>query len=83
MSRASYTLSADTGVIHCADLIGARGGLLLGPTAFGRTYSSQIHVFEKIYHVVLAQKTDVVSALNFIYQKCMVDIGFERSNQAN
>ena len=46
MDHADYVLSADTGVIHVAELLGKKGGLLSGPTAFGRTKLSSIKVFE-------------------------------------
>ena len=74
VSRASYTLSADTGVIHCADLIGAQGGLLLGPTAFGRTYSSKVFVFEKDLACRPCTKDGRGKCSQDVYQKCMVDI---------
>ena len=74
VSKAKYTLSADTGVIHVADLIGANGGLILGPTAFGRTSSSCITIFENDMACRPCSKDGRGSCSQKIYQECMVKI---------
>ena len=78
VEHSSYVLSADTGVIHIADLIHKRGGLLLGPTAFGRTHSYNITIFEEDMPCRPCTKDGRGGCSRETYQECMVNISVDR-----
>lgn len=66
-----YTLSADTGVIHVAELLNKAGGHLLGPTAFGRTKNKNIKIFEADLSCRPCSKDGRGNCKRKIYQECM------------
>lgn len=74
VDNSSYVLSADTGVIHIADLLNKRGGLLLGPTAFGRTESAMINIFETDLFCRPCTKDGRGKCSRNTYQECMTSI---------
>ena len=74
VENSSYVLSADTGVIHIADLLDKRGGLLLGPTAFGRTESVMIKIFETDLYCRPCTKDGRGKCSRNTYQECMTSI---------
>ncbi len=71
VQNAIYTLSADTGVIHVAELLGKNGGLLQGPTAFGRIKNSSIRVFEAGLPCSPCSKDGRGKCSRAVYQECM------------
>tara|TARA_B100000886_G_scaffold337417_1_gene298074 strand:- start:100 stop:1107 length:1008 start_codon:yes stop_codon:yes gene_type:complete len=71
VSKSIYTLSADTGVIHVAEYLNKPGGLLLGPTAFGRTKSDLIKVFEVDLPCRPCSKDGRGTCSRKIYQECL------------
>jgi ADP-heptose:LPS heptosyltransferase len=71
VERSSYVLSADTGVIHVAELLERNGALLLGPTAFGRTKANYIKVFETRLSCRPCTKDGRGKCKRNIYQECM------------
>ncbi len=77
IDKSKYVLSADTGVIHVAELLGKRGGLLLGPTAFGRTESEFIKVFESDLPCRPCSKDGRGNCKRSIYQECMENISYK------
>ena len=74
VEHSSYVLSADTGVIHIADLMEKKGGLLLGPTAFGRTESGMINIFETDLFCRPCSKDGRGKCSRNTYQECMTSI---------
>ena len=71
VENASYTLSADTGVIHVAELLRKKGGHLFGPTAFGRTKTKDIKLFEADLPCRPCTKDGSGKCSRKIYQECM------------
>ena len=67
-------ISADTGLIHVADLLNIRGILLLGPTAFGRTSGEQIRVLETEIGCRPCSKDGRGKCKQDVYQKCLIEI---------
>ena len=68
------TISADTGLIHVADLSGSKGISLVGPTAFGFATNSNIKTLEVDLPCRPCTKDGRGGCSQEIYQKCMVDI---------
>lgn len=71
-------ISADTGLLHVADTLGVKGISLMGPTAFGFTYSEKIKTMEVDLECRPCTKDGRGACTQDIYQKCMVDITPER-----
>lgn len=67
-------ISADTGLLHVADVLGVKALALIGPTAFGFTSGSQIKTMEVDLSCRPCTKDGRGSCSQSIYQKCMVDI---------
>ncbi len=70
----SLVISADTGLLHVADVLGVKGLALIGPTAFGFTSGSQIKTMEVELPCRPCTKDGRGSCSQDVYQKCMVDI---------
>ena len=67
-------ISADTGIIHVADLLGISGLSLIGPTAFGFPTGNHIKTLEVDLPCRPCSKDGRGRCSQKIYQKCMVDI---------
>ena len=78
VSRARLVVSADTGIIHVADLLGTKGLCLMGPTAFGFPTGGHIKVLEVPLGCRPCSKDGRGRCGQEVYQKCMVDIVPER-----
>lgn len=83
IKNAQLVISADTGLLHVADVLGVKGLSLMGPTAFGFTTGSQIKTLEISLPCRPCTKDGRGTCSQDVYQKCMVDITPERvSNEA-
>jgi ADP-heptose:LPS heptosyltransferase len=71
---AVLTISADTGLLHAADQLGAVNIGLIGPTAFGYTSQPQSTILETHLYCKPCSKDGRTPCINPIYQKCMKDI---------
>lgn len=67
-------ISADTGLLHVADVLGVKALALQGPTAFGFTSGSQIKSMEVSLPCRPCTKDGRGTCSQAVYQKCMVDI---------
>ena len=67
-------ISADTGLLHVADVLGVKGISLMGPTAFGFTISSLIKTLEVDLPCRPCSKDGSGSCSQKTYQLCMVNI---------
>lgn len=67
-------VSADTGLIHVADILGVRGLALLGPTAFGFPTGPNIQTVDVELPCRPCTKDGRGKCSQDVYQKCMVDI---------
>lgn len=67
-------ISADTGLLHVADVLGVKALALIGPTAFGFTSGNQIKTMEVELPCRPCTKDGRGSCSQNVYQKCMVDI---------
>lgn len=74
VSRSKALISADTGMIHVADLLGTRGLSLIGPTAFGFPTNSNIKTLEVDLPCRPCSKDGRGKCSREIYQECMVKI---------
>lgn len=74
ISKASVVISADTGLLHVADVLGIHAISLMGPTAFGFTTSDKIKTLEIDLSCRPCSKDGRGTCSQNIYQKCMVDI---------
>lgn len=74
ISQSKLVISADTGLIHVAEILGRPGLSLIGPTAFGFPTSDHIKVIEVDLPCRPCSKDGRGSCRNDVYQKCMVDI---------
>jgi heptosyltransferase-2 len=70
----SMLISADTGILHVADLMGVKGIALIGPTAFGFPSGEQIEVLQVDLSCRPCSKDGRGRCLASIYKKCMVEI---------
>jgi ADP-heptose:LPS heptosyltransferase len=75
-------ISADTGLLHVADVLGVKALALIGPTAFGFTSGNQIETLEIKLSCRPCTKDGRGSCSQDIYQKCMVEITPERVAEA-
>ena len=82
ISQVKYTVSADTGLIHVADLLGKKGSVLIGPTAFGFTTSPAISLLQVELPCRPCSKDGRGKCSRSIYQECMVKITPEKVSQA-
>ena len=78
ISKAQLVISADTGLLHVADVMGVKALSLMGPTAFGFTTGKQILTVEVDLPCRPCSKDGRGNCSQDVYQKCMVDITPER-----
>ena len=78
VTKASMTISADTGIIHVVDAHRGAGVLLNGPTAFGKTFSPTVKILEENLYCQPCSKDGRGKCERQIYQQCMVEISPER-----
>jgi heptosyltransferase-2 len=74
VKKSNLVISADTGIIHVADLIGTPGISLIGPTAFGFPTGAHIKTLEVDLPCRPCTKDGRGNCSQKVYQKCMVDI---------
>lgn len=67
-------ISADTGLLHVADVLGVKGISLMGPSAFGFTKSELIKTLEVSLPCRPCSKDGSGKCSREIWQQCMVDI---------
>ncbi|MCK5072532.1 MAG: glycosyltransferase family 9 protein [Bacteriovoracaceae bacterium] len=77
ISRSSFLISGDTGLLHVADFLKISGLALIGPTAFGYTSGETISTIEIELPCKPCTKDGSGSCSQSVYQKCMVDISPE------
>ena len=82
VSQAKFVISADTGIIHVADLLGVKGICLMGPTAFGFPTGEHIEVLGAPLPCRPCSKDGRGRCTQKIYQQCMVDIAPDRVIQS-
>lgn len=78
ISKSELVISADTGLLHVADVMGVKALSLMGPTAFGFTTGKQIITMEVDLPCRPCTKDGRGSCSQDVYQKCMVDITPEK-----
>jgi ADP-heptose:LPS heptosyltransferase len=82
IQNAALVISADTGLLHVADVLGVKALSLMGPTAFGFTTGEQIITLEVDLPCRPCTKDGRGNCSQDVYQKCMVDITPLRVSQA-
>ena len=74
IKNSKLVISADTGLLHVADVLGVKALSLMGPTAFGFTTGTQIKTLEVALPCRPCTKDGRGTCSQEVYQKCMVDI---------
>lgn len=74
VQKSELIISADTGLLHVADVLGVKALSLMGPTAFGFTISSLIKTMQVDLPCRPCTKDGRGKCSQNIYQLCMVDI---------
>jgi len=74
IKESSLVISADTGLLHVADVLGKKGIALIGPTAFGFTSSPLIETMQVDLACRPCTKDGRGKCSQDVYQKCMVNI---------
>lgn len=74
IKESKLVVSADTGLLHVADVLGKKGIALIGPTAFGFTSSPLIETMQIDLPCRPCTKDGRGKCSQDVYQKCMVDI---------
>jgi ADP-heptose:LPS heptosyltransferase len=74
VQKSELVISADTGLLHVADVLGVKALSLMGPTAFGFTISSLIKTMQVDLPCRPCTKDGRGKCSQNIYQLCMVDI---------
>jgi len=74
VSKATTLVSADTGLIHVADILGVKGLSLIGPTAFGFPTNKNIETLEVDLPCRPCSKDGRGGCSQDVWQKCMVEI---------
>ena len=74
IQKSALVVSADTGLLHVADVLGIKGLALMGPTAFGFTMSSQISTIEVELPCRPCSKDGSGKCSQNVWQRCMVEI---------
>jgi heptosyltransferase-2 len=74
VANGRFIISADTGLIHVADVYGTPGIMLTGPTAFGGTTFPQISILKADLDCMPCTKDGRGSCSAPTYQKCMLEI---------
>ncbi len=77
VSKAPLLVSADTGLIHVADLLGNKGISLMGPTAFGFATNKNIKTLELELPCRPCTKDGRGTCSQDVYQRCMVELSPE------
>jgi ADP-heptose:LPS heptosyltransferase len=78
LEDSALVISADTGLLHVADVLGVKALSLMGPTAFGFTTGKQILTLEVNLPCRPCTKDGRGSCSQEVYQRCMVEITPER-----
>lgn len=74
LERADGVVSADTGLLHAADLLGRKTVALIGPTAFGYPSHENSRVLEVDLPCKPCSKDGRGRCKQTVYQKCMIEI---------
>ena len=74
IKMAKLIISADTGMIHMADILHQKGILLIGPTAFGETTGINIEVLKSNLPCMPCSKDGSGGCSSDVFQKCMQEI---------
>lgn len=74
ISKSDLVISADTGLLHVADVLGVKGLSLMGPSAFGFTMSSKIKTLEVDLPCRPCSKDGSGKCSQEVWQRCMVEI---------
>ncbi len=74
VEKSDLVVSADTGLIHVADILGVNGLSLIGPTAFGFCTGKHIKTIEIDMKCRPCTKDGRGKCSQDIYQKCLVNI---------
>jgi ADP-heptose:LPS heptosyltransferase len=77
IEQSSLVVSADTGLLHVADVLGVKAISLMGPTAFGFTTSEQIVTIEMDLACRPCTKDGRGACSQSVYQLCMVGVTAE------
>jgi heptosyltransferase-2 len=72
--KSQFVVSADTGVLHVADVMNKKTFAIIGPTAFGFPSSTNAEVLEVPLECRPCTKDGRGNCSQKVYQKCMVDI---------
>jgi ADP-heptose:LPS heptosyltransferase len=78
IDQSPLVISADTGLLHVADVLGVEAIALMGPTAFGFTTSKKIITMEVDLPCRPCSKDGSGRCSQNVYQLCMVDISPEQ-----
>lgn len=81
IKKSDLVISADTGLLHVADVLGIRGISLMGPSAFGFTKSELITTLEVSLPCRPCSKDGSGKCSRTVWQQCMVDISPELVKQ--
>lgn len=74
VSKAKCFLSADTGLVHVAEILNRQGISLIGPTAFGFPSHENIAIMEKELPCRPCTKDGRGKCSQDVYQKCLQEI---------
>lgn len=74
VSRSGVVVSADTGFLHAADLLGIPAVALMGPTAFGYPTGPSVKVLECPLSCRPCTKDGSGKCSQSVYRRCMVEI---------
>jgi heptosyltransferase-2 len=74
IGQSNIVISADTGLLHVADVLGVKGISLMGPSAFGFTKSELIKTLEIDLPCRPCSKDGSGNCSHDVYQKCMMGI---------
>lgn len=74
VQKSALVISADTGLLHVADVLGIKALSLMGPTAFGFTVSDLIKTLQVDLPCRPCSKDGSGKCSQSIYQLCMTDI---------
>lgn len=72
--KSSLVVSADTGLLHVADVLGVKALSLMGPSAFGFTMSPKIKTLEVNLSCRPCSKDGSGKCSQSVWQRCMVEI---------
>lgn len=74
IKKSDLVISADTGLLHVADVLGIKGISLMGPSAFGFTKSELIKTLEVSLDCRPCSKDGSGKCSSSVWQQCMVEI---------